>query len=71
MDTHLKNNFGILNLKSAKKLLRSLDKQIVKDKLVIIKRRPSLIRSLKKTNDVSLMKKLRKTNNVLNKITQL
>jgi hypothetical protein len=59
MDTHLKNKSGILNFKSSDKLLRALDKQIEKDKRRIILQRLSLIRKLKKIN------------NTLFKITQL
>jgi hypothetical protein len=59
MDTHLKNKVGILNFKSSDKLLRALDKQIEKDKRCIILQRLSLIRKLKKIN------------NTLFKITQL
>lgn len=59
MDTHSKNKSGILNFKSSDKLLTALDKQIEKDKRRIILQRFSLIRKLKKIN------------NTLFKITQL
>lgn len=59
MDTHSKNKSGILNSKSSDELLKALDKQIEKDKRRIILQRFSLIRKLKKIN------------NTLFKITQL
>ena len=63
METHFKNNSGIIYLNNCKKLLdeflTELKKTKEKDIIKIGKRRLSLIRKLKKTN------------NMLNQITQL